>query len=85
MTKVTIYNSAGLLIQTTLDGAAEVMLLRQKIDEQEKLIELARCPNTACDNSGNVAVLIGNSWEQEHCQWCHEAGHCCKKEEPNGD
>jgi len=45
----------------------------KEIARATKLLELARCPDTDCDNNGTIAVRVSDDeWEPQQCQWCDE-------------
>jgi uncharacterized Zn finger protein len=53
----------------------------KEIKKLKSLLVIARCPNAACDNKGKLSVLEEDKWVETHCQWCHEAEHCCPRHE----
>lgn len=57
---------------------------RNDLAEAQELLKVARCPNSNCDNKGTMAMAHNSDYELQHCQWCHEAGHCCVEDSTPG-
>lgn len=55
----------------------EIYLALKKRNEEYKLalklLSIARCPDTSCDQNGTIANQISeDEWEAQQCQWCDE-------------
>ena len=45
----------------------------EAMKEAVKLLRVARCHDSRCDNNGTIAVQISeDEWEPQRCQWCDE-------------
>lgn len=65
-------------ISSLLESVAE------ERDRAMKLLEVAKCPDTDCDNHGTLAVRISDDeWEPQQCQWCYEKGEIIRSAKSN--
>lgn len=44
----------------------------KRVGELEKLLRIARCPNTECRDGAIPRQVADQEWEAEQCQWCYE-------------